>query len=159
MQGDPILRNARADDIPAIEALLATENLPPQGIVDTLETFWVLDEMGTIVGSIGLELYDDVGFIRSVIVETSRRKKGLGERLVQVALAEALDRDLRRVFLFTMKAGHFFASFGFQECELEDFDPAVRASFQYKAMTARPDLRARAKPMRLEMGRPLNASV
>ena len=151
MQGDPILRNASIDDIPSIEALLTAENLPTEGIINAIDTFWILDERGHLVGSIGLEIYEDVGFIRSVVVAPEKRGQGLGDRLMQVALNEALDRAFHRVYLFTVNADGFFSSFGFQKCPLEEFEPAVQTSSQYKTMVARPDLYSRVTPMLLEM--------
>ena len=148
---NPVLRPVRPDDLPSVEALLAAEQLPSQGIGDLLDTFWVLDRGGRVVGSVGLEVYDDVALLRSLVVESSLRKKGFGDLLMQAALGETLDRNLRRVYLFTVSAAPFFAGFGFQECTLDDFELVVRDSFQYRAVSSIPDLRSRVKGMRLEL--------
>ncbi len=147
----PRLRRARPADAPAIEALLASERLPPYGLLDHLETFFVLEEGGRIVGSAGLEVYGQAALLRSVAVSPGLRKQRLGERLTGAALAEARRRGVRRVYLFTMHAAEFFARYGFREVTLEEFEPAVRQSIQYRGVSSMPELRARLKAMRLEL--------
>ncbi len=147
----PALRPAREEDIPQIELLLSAEGLPPYQIREHLETFFVLEEGGRAVGSAGLEVYGEAAVLRSVVVSPQLRGQRLGERLTEAALAEARRRRVARVYLFTMHAADFFARYGFRECELEEFEPAARASFQYQGVSRMPELRQRLKAMRLEL--------
>ncbi len=151
---EPDLRRARAEDIPQIEALLAAERLPPYGLKDHLDTFFVLEEGERVVGSAGLEVYGEAALLRSVVVAPESRGRQEGQRLTEAALAEARKRGVTRVYLFTMAAGGFFARYGFREVTLAEFEPAVRASFQYQGVSRMPQLRERLRAMRLALGPP-----
>jgi amino-acid N-acetyltransferase len=148
---NPLLRLARTEDIPTVEKLLAAEWLPPLMIAEFVETFWVLDQGGAVVGGAGLEVYGDAGVLRSVVVDPSLRGTGQGDRLVEEALAEARRQGIRRVYLFTMSAMPFFARYGFRPCTMEDFEPAVQASWQFVGISRMPEILSRITPMRLEM--------
>jgi N-acetylglutamate synthase-like GNAT family acetyltransferase len=150
-RGRPTLRRAREEDIPQIEALLLAERLPPYGINEYLGTFFVLEDGGRVVGSAGLEVYGQAALLRSVVVAPELRGGTHGRRLTEAALAEARARGVQRVYLFTMHAAEFFARYGFRECGLEDFEPAVRESYQYRGVSTMPQLREWLKAMRLEL--------
>ncbi len=147
----PVLRHALPADVPALELLLASQHLPAYALHECLDTFWVMDNKGTLVGCTGLELYGQAALLRSVTVQIDYRNRQLGERLVRNAIAEAQKRGIRKVFLFTMHAAEYFSRFGFHRCTLEDFEEAVRASFQYQGVSGTPELQARITPMCLEL--------
>jgi amino-acid N-acetyltransferase len=145
------LRRALPQDIPQIAALITSEGLPAYGLDDYVDTFFVLDDAGTLVGCAGLELYGAAALVRSVVVLPERRGNSDGRRLVERTLAEARGRGVRRVYLFTMHAGPFFERLGFREIPPEEFEEPVRASRQYEAITNIPQLRARIIGMTLAL--------
>ncbi|HZP25698.1 MAG TPA: GNAT family N-acetyltransferase [Dehalococcoidia bacterium] len=147
----PELRQATAADVPELEALLASQHLPPQGLLDCVDTCWVLEDGGRLIACAGLELYGEAALLRSVIVESSYRNRRHGERLVRNAIGEARRRGIQTLFLFTMEASGYFARFGFEGCDLEDFPEAVRSSFQYRGVSSMPELQGRVTAMRLEI--------
>lgn len=147
----PRLRRARGADVPAIEALLTAERLPPQGLSEHPGSFFVLEDEGRVIGSAGVEVYGEAALLRSVVVAPELRGRGLGERLTEAALAEAKKRGARRVYLFTFRAADFFARYGFREVSVEDFESAMGGSFQVRAVTTMPQLRQFLRAMRLEL--------
>jgi N-acetylglutamate synthase-like GNAT family acetyltransferase len=149
----PVLRLARPEDIPEIEKLLTAEWLPPFQIAEFLDTFWVLDGDGRVLGGGGLEVYGPAGVIRSVVVHPSVRGQGLGDLLSRAAIAEASKRGVERLYLFTGDKAPFWGRFGFEQCALEDWEPAAQASWQWQIMSQRPELASMVTPMRTEMAR------
>ncbi len=147
----PRLRLARPEDVPAIEKLLAAEWLPPFQIREFLDTFWVLEEGGRVLGSAGLEVYGEAGVIRSVVVHPSVRGRRLGDLLSRTAIAEARQRGARRLYLFTGDKAPFWRRFGFQPCSMDDFEPAARECWQWQAISERPEIARMVTPMRAEM--------
>jgi amino-acid N-acetyltransferase len=145
-----LLRPARLDDVPAIEQMLSAESLPPFQVKEFIDTFWVLEQDGKVVGAAGVELYGEVAHLRSVVVAPSLRGKGQGDRLVREALNHAQQNGARRVYLFTMTAAPFFALYGFQPLAMEDFEPAAKESWQFIALMQMPEIAERLIPMRLE---------
>lgn len=148
---DPVLRLAGAEDIPTIEKLLTAEWLPPMMIAEFLDTFWVLDAGGSVVGGAGLEVYGDSAVLRSVVVDPSLRGTGQGDRLVEAALAEANRQKVRQLYLFTMTAAPFFARYGFRPCAMDEWAPPARESWQYQAMLQMPEISSRLTPMRCDL--------
>lgn len=143
------LRLARSDDISAIEDLLKAEWLPPMAIAEFLESFWVLEAEGRLVGCAGVEIYGEAAVLRSVVVAPAVRKAGEGDRLVREGLEYARRHGAKRVYLFTMHAAPFFARYGFEPVTTDAFEPAVRASWQYIGLTERPEILKQMTPMRL----------
>ncbi len=146
------IRLALPEDIPEIEALLTAEWLPPFQIREFLETFWVLDEGGSILGAAGLEVYGEAGTIRSVVVHPSRRGRRLGDLLARTAIAEAQRRRVKRLYLFTGDKAPFWRRYGFEPCTMADFEPAVRRSWQYVGLSERPEIARILTPMRVNLG-------
>jgi N-acetylglutamate synthase-like GNAT family acetyltransferase len=147
----PTLRLARPEDIPEIEKLLTAEWLPPFQIAEFLETFWVLDGDGRVLGGAGLEVYGPAGVIRSVVVHPSVWGQGLGDLLSRAAVAEASKRGVERLYLFTGDKAPFWQRFGFEQCALEDWEPAVRESWQWQAINQNEQIASFVKPMRTDI--------
>jgi amino-acid N-acetyltransferase len=149
----PTLRLARPEDIPAIEKLLTAEWLPPFQIAEFLETFWVLDSDGAVVGAAGLEVYGAAGVIRSVVVHPSARGQGLGDVLSRTAIAEAHRRGVERLYLFTGDKAPFWSRFGFERCVLQDWEPAAQASWQWQTISQNEQIASFVTPMRTDIAR------
>jgi N-acetylglutamate synthase-like GNAT family acetyltransferase len=88
-----------------------------------------------------------------VVVHPSVRGQGLGDLLSRAAIAEASNRGVERLYLFTGDKAPFWSRFGFELCALEDWEPAAQASWQWQIMSQRPEIAAMVKPMRTEMAR------
>jgi arsenate reductase len=109
-----ILADATAEDLPAVEALVARAELPTSVIRDQFPEAYVVARRGrTIVGVAALEHHGDVGLLRTVAVAASERMHGTGIALV----ANRLQTELSRVYLLTTTAAPFFRRFGFAEVE------------------------------------------
>jgi N-acetylglutamate synthase-like GNAT family acetyltransferase len=145
------VRVASREDIPTIEKLLTAEWLPAMAIEEFIDSFWVLDRGGEVLGAAGMEMYGDLGFLRSVVVSPELRGTGEGDRLVSEALAHAKQHGARRVYLFTMNAAPFFARYGFQPITMDDFEPSVRDSWQYVGLSQMPEIAQRITPMRMDL--------
>ena len=147
----PLLRLARAEDLAAISQLISSETLPAVDVAEWLSGFWVLEEAGTLLGCAGIERYGDSALLRSVVVAATLRGSGEGVRMTERALAFARDDGARRCYLFTMTASEFFSRFGFERCQLADFELAAQASWQWQAISGNEGLAAQVIPMRADL--------
>ena len=59
--GAVTLTPALPGDLHAILDLVRAVHLPPEGIAETIAYFWVAREGERIIGTVGLEVYDDRG--------------------------------------------------------------------------------------------------
>jgi amino-acid N-acetyltransferase len=93
-----------------------------------LDSFFVEDDGGRVVGAVGLELYGEDALLRSIVVAGSARGAGLGSTLTRRALDEARARGVRAVYLLTTTAEAFFPRFGFERTAREDMPEGLQAS-------------------------------
>ena len=82
-------------------------------IYENLQTFSVAEENGAVTGCCALEvIWSDLAEIKSLAVDPGHRSKGVGKMLVTVALDQARQLGLPRVFALTLEPG-FFQKLGF----------------------------------------------
>lgn len=126
------LRQARADEPEAVEALLAAAQLPLDGVrAQFPRAFVVAEERGQVLGVAALERHGDDGLLRSVAVSAGHRGHGLGAALVEERLAEARKLGLVSVSLLTTTARDYFLARGFAEAPRERVSPALAASDEF----------------------------
>jgi amino-acid N-acetyltransferase len=116
-----MIRRARADDAPAIHALLhlyASRDLllprPLADIYDRIRDFWVAtDSAGQVVGCAALRIWwHDLAEIRSLAVSDRAEGRGHGGRLVDAVAHEAARYDIHVLFALT-RVEPFFTRCGF----------------------------------------------
>jgi amino-acid N-acetyltransferase len=112
---------ARIGDVPGITQLVARfagrgEVLPRSAgdIYQTLREWVVARQAGQVVGCGGLVLlWADLAEVRSLVVAPEFQRMGIGRRLVDLLLADALELEIPQVFTLTRQTG-FFHKLGFQ---------------------------------------------
>ncbi len=129
---EPAVRRATWADAAAVERLLAAENLPRDGVAEWLERFWVAEAEAAIVGAAGVELYGEIGLVRSVAVAPRWRGTGLGRRLTERAIEEAGRSGARQLYLLTTTADRYFPRLGFSEVPRESAPPELMASAEFR---------------------------
>ncbi|MDJ0958933.1 MAG: N-acetyltransferase [Arenicellales bacterium] len=115
------LRAAASTDIVAIHNLLKgysdRGNLLPRSVHDletNLADFWVIELSGSVVACGALELFPNrLGEVRSLAVNETRTKAGLGSLLVNHLIEQARSRNLSRLMALTY-APEFFHRLGFR---------------------------------------------
>jgi arsenate reductase len=117
-----------ADDLDELRPLLATCNLPPDGLADARMIVARLD--GQVVGCAGIEVWGAHGLLRSVAVAPQHRGHHIGEALVADRLAWARGEGLADVSLLTTGASVFFGRLGFAPVERAALPAALARSTQ-----------------------------
>ena len=109
------IRRAASSDLDQITHLLATAELPLDGVREGLGEFQVAVAEGDLVGVAGLECYGRNGLVRSVAVADGWRGGGVAAALLQ-RLVEAGDAlGIEALYLLTMSANGYFERHGFEE--------------------------------------------
>jgi amino-acid N-acetyltransferase len=122
-----MIRKAKIQDVKSIHELLnhhANQSLLlPRSLselYDHLRDFYVIENSevkGSILGVCSLSIsWEDLGEIRSLAVVEESQERGLGSKLVEACLSEAVGLGLSKVFVLTL-IKDFFARFGFKEVE------------------------------------------
>jgi amino-acid N-acetyltransferase len=126
------LRPATRADQTAVEHLLHDLGLPTAGVAEWIECFWIARQGGETVGVVGVERYGNRWLLRSVAVEPSWRRAGLGRALVEAAFRAARAAGASEMYLLTATAERYFPRFGFAEIDRNDVPDAVRQSVEFR---------------------------
>jgi amino-acid N-acetyltransferase len=116
-----VLRQARVSDVPVIHQLISyfadrgrMLPRPRSRLYEILRDFVVEEEDGVIVGCGALRiLWEDLGEICAVAVAESHHKTGIGTRIVESLVSQAILFGLKRVLVLTY-IPKFFRKFGFR---------------------------------------------
>ena len=131
------LARATAKDREEIAALLAASGLTHDDAALRLDRLTVARSGSRVVGVVGLEVHGGDGLVRSLAVAQDHRGKGVARRLYVSVLAEAARLGLARLFVLTPTAIAWFALLGFRAVAADGVPDALRASPEYRALTAR----------------------
>jgi amino-acid N-acetyltransferase len=118
-----------------VAALLAAALLPVSDlrISRSLNLLGVRDA-GRLVGVVGIEVYDEVGLLRSLAVEPAHRYAGLGMSLVADAETWAAERGVKTLYLLTTTAAGFFTGLGYVPAARSDAPAAIAATAQFAGL-------------------------
>lgn len=120
------LRKATSGDVDDILALITAhaEQLLPrraEDVVPLLDTFWVMEEDGHLLGCCCLEVYSPkIAEVRSLAVRAEARGHGYGAQLVEAAVQEARRRHIPQILVVTSNV-EFFGRLNFQTCLNEKY--------------------------------------
>jgi N-acetylglutamate synthase-like GNAT family acetyltransferase len=121
-----VIRRAAAQDIDEILALIGanTDRLVPRErdeLRQLIDSFWVAEEDGAIVGCCCLEVYSPkIAELRSLAVRESHRRRGIGAQLTAAAVEEANRRGIPQVLVVTSNRD-FFERLNFGSCLNEKY--------------------------------------
>jgi amino-acid N-acetyltransferase len=128
----PIIRPAAIGDVPTIHHLLeiyaAKGNLLPRTFSELyrhLRDFFVIEIDGKVVACGALEIFtEDLGEVRSLVVDEAHERRGLGRLLVDRITAEARTIGLKRLMALTYVPS-FFHKLGFQSVAMDTLPEKV----------------------------------
>ena len=128
------IRPALPSEHAPIRALLTDNGLPVQDLDSAVVAFLVADDGGPIAGVVGLQIFGDIGLLRSLVVRGEHRGGGTGGRLVDAVESEASRRGLRQLVLLTQTAAEFFARRGYQVIDRAHAPAAVQTSAEFTSL-------------------------
>jgi len=121
-----MLRKARIGDVRTIHRLINISSgkgeMLPRSLMDiygSLRDFLIYQDEGRdeILGICAMSIiWENLAEIRSLYVDEERRREGIGRKLVESCLSEAITLELFRIFTLTYKQ-EFFGKLGFREVE------------------------------------------
>lgn len=128
----PLIRQAAIGDVPTIHHLLeiyaAKGNLLPRTFSELyrhLRDFFVIEVDGQVVACGALEIFtEDLGEVRSLVVDEAHERRGLGRRLVERIIDEARTIGLRRLMALTY-VPPFFHKLGFKTVAMDTLPEKV----------------------------------
>ena len=115
--------------------LLTDANLPIEDLTtDKLKNFLVArGKDGSVMGTVGVESYQDVGLLRSLVVHPGYRGRGVGKELTKELESFARQMGIKVLFLLTMTAVDFFPKLGYRVTQRSDVPHQVTETFEFKS--------------------------
>ncbi len=121
-----MLRKARVGDVKTIHRMINISSgrgeILPRSLMDiygSLRDFFVCvdEENKSIIGICAMNIiWENLAEIRSLYVEDKYRNSGIGKKLVEACISEAITLDLFRIFTLT-NSPEFFKRLGFKEVD------------------------------------------
>jgi len=87
-----------------------------------------------VSGVIGLQSFEEVGLLRSLVVAKSARSAGCGSKLVQAVERNANAAGIRQLWLLTTDARDYFENRGFRAVSRELAPPAIRQTAEFTSL-------------------------
>ena len=117
-----------------IVKLLSQARLPAQDLtLEKLKHFLVAKAKdGSVIGAVGVELYQDVGLLRSLVVHPAYQGKGLGKWLTREVESIAQQRSIKTLFLLTTTATEFFPKLGYQVIQRDRAPMSIAKTEEFK---------------------------
>lgn len=140
MRTDLRIERATKTDYPAIVVLLQKTELPPDGIEAHFENFLVIRHPEAVagpeflIGSVGLEIYQDSALLRSLSVHPDYQGLGLGSRLVNNIIEVAKGKGISHLFLLTNTAETFFKKRGFVIVTRDKVPAEMKQSIEFTTL-------------------------
>jgi amino-acid N-acetyltransferase len=121
-----MLRKARIDDVKTIHRMINSSSgkgeMLPRSLMDiynSLRDFVVCydESRSQIIGICAMNIiWENLAEIRSLYVDENHREKGIGRKLVEACISEAITLGLFKIFALTYKK-EFFVQLGFKEID------------------------------------------
>lgn len=127
-------RFASIADLAIINRWLAEAHLPHDDLNSHLHHVIVASEGQVMVGIIGLEVYDHIGLLRSLVVAPDARKRGIGRDLVEILCEHAMAQGVRDLYLLTVDAQDYFSRRGFERIERSLAPQPIRTTRQFSEL-------------------------
>jgi N-acetylglutamate synthase-like GNAT family acetyltransferase/protein-tyrosine-phosphatase len=122
---------ASGGDLDGIKRLLVASLLPSRDVGGPSQRFIVACENGRILGCAGIEAHGQDGLLRSMAVHWTRRSAGLGTKLHERAVFEAILAGVRTLYVVTTTAEDFFARHGYRRIRAQEVPPRLLASEEF----------------------------
>ena len=135
MTWDITIRQATASDLEAAQTWLADSGLPIEDLTPQhMANFLVALDGVKPVGMIGLEQFDTIGLLRSLVVDPSARGGGVGAQLVAALELRASELGVTELWLLTIDADPYFANLGYAVMERNDTPNAIRNTAEFSEL-------------------------
>ncbi len=134
-----VVRDAKQNDWQSVRRLLDEAGLPVADLgPDQLVDFLVAERSGTgqseTLGIIGLQRFNHVALLRSLVVSQSGRKSGLGRRLVSAVEANACCAGVKDLWLLTIDAERYFGSLGYKMVSRDSAPDSIRNTEEFSGL-------------------------
>jgi amino-acid N-acetyltransferase len=135
--GELVIEQTR--DLGCVREMLVRGGLTTEGIEWPAACYLVAYMGDDAVGVVGVEPKIDAALIRSLYVDESMRRRGIGGELIAAARKAAHTRGARHLYCFSAVAGALFEKHGFTTVPVADVVAALPGVPEVEFFRARPE--------------------
>lgn len=128
---DITIKQAEAEELPAISILLHANKLPAEDLEPGRQLFWTAKEAGLLAGVIGLEIYGQYGLLRSLATHENYRNRGIAALLIARLFEYAKEKDIKDIYLLTETAEQYFTGKGFSVVSRDLVPGEIKSSKEF----------------------------
>jgi len=122
-------------DLENLKTWLAAAGLPLEDLTAAhMRNFLIATAGDTAVGMIGLEQFDDIGLLRSLVVEPSSRRHGAGQALVRALEEHSTSAGITELWLLTIDADEYFARLGFEAMSRDAAPASIQMTDEFSRL-------------------------
>ena len=113
--------------------LLSKAELPIKDLTnEKIKNFMIArGKNGSIIGVVGVEIYQESGLLRSLVVHPSYRGSGLGSLLTRKIESFAWHNGVKTLYLLTMTAADFFPKIGYEVTQRDNVPESIRKTEEF----------------------------
>lgn len=118
----------------SVKSLLSAAGLPDQDIDNPSIELWAYNDGEALQAAVGLEVFDEVALLRSLVVSPKQQGRGIGQTMLRAIESHALARGIGELWLLTTTAPEFFARHGYQRAERQRAPSAIQHSQEFRSL-------------------------
>ena len=127
-----LIRISRSNDFLPVKQLLDDSHLPIEGVLDQFDNYFILENQNSeIIGCAGLEIYNQYGLLRSVVVRSEFQNKKFGSVLIQKMEEFGKSKNVKEIYLLTETAEKFFSKHGYKVIPRDSVPKHIQESYEY----------------------------
>jgi amino-acid N-acetyltransferase len=122
-----------APDKQEVLDLLTGTELPIEDLTDEkMQNFMVArSEDKSMIGVVGIEMFQENGLLRSLAVQPAYRGRGLGGQLTREIESFARSNGIKTLYLLTLTAADFFSKFDYQVIQRDRAPESIQNTAEF----------------------------
>lgn len=126
------IQPATENDLKEIKSLLTVNQLPTEDINEKSVQLFISIFNNELIGTIGIEKYNQIGLLRSLAVKDEYRNQKVGEKLVNFLFDYCKGEQIRELYLLTTTAEKYFERIGFQKIDRNNVPEIIMQTREFK---------------------------
>ncbi|WP_138431942.1 arsenic resistance N-acetyltransferase ArsN2 [Fodinibius saliphilus] len=129
------ITKAQKKDLENVKQLLRKCQLPSSDLTKHhMDHFFLLKSGNKIHGSVGLEIFEPYGLLRSLAIKKEMREQGYGKLLVNQIENYGHEQDIKRIYLLTTTAQNFFKKNDYRNINRNRIPQNVKKSKEFSSL-------------------------
>lgn len=129
-----VFKKAESSDLDFIKSILNSYELPYEDLETSKVELFLSYKNSAFVGIIGLEIFEDVGLLRSMTIDENFRNKGYGKKVCQKLLDYSVNIGIKELYLLTCTAKDFFKKIGFEIISRDAVPDSIKSTTEFSEL-------------------------